>query len=153
MLRQAITAQLGRGFPVLTGKYCIAQTGRLLIHRQRFSCFDGKYTTESTAILHRQERTSQLGRRFPVLTGKYSTEGTAINAQVGKDSPAIFLEVFFLTGKYSTYSLCFSDTDRNGNHSFAVVFFMTGKYSTHRLGFSYTDRHGHHSLEVVFIWA
>ncbi len=201
MHSQERTAQLGRGFPVLTGKY----------------------STETQQFIHTQAGENSTARRFPVLTGKCITKATVVNAQAGKestsltpdrhsntymhmgndrtarqsfsyitrqaqhrqalphvptasianlgkvfhgftsmhmcsieerrpihamastDSPASFAEIFFLTGKYSTYvpySLRYSYTDRHGNHSFDVVFFLTGKYSTYRLGFSYTHRHG-----------
>jgi hypothetical protein len=59
--------QLGRGFPVLTGKY----------------------STEGRLVMHKQERTSQLGRGFPVLTGKYvQHRREAGHAQTGKNITA-----------------------------------------------------------------
>ncbi len=94
MHRQAITAQLGRGFPVLTGKYCIAQTGRLLIHRQRFSCFDRKihHRKHSYSYTDRKEHHS-LADVFLFVAGKYSTKSTVINAQAGKESTALMTEM------------------------------------------------------------
>jgi hypothetical protein len=88
-----MTAQLGRGFPVLTGKYSTegtatqAQASIDTTAWQRFSGIDKQiYSTEGQLFKHRQAMKAQLGRGFSVLTGKYTTEETVIDAKAGKKS-------------------------------------------------------------------